>query len=135
MLKKEAKKQYQREYMKRKRSNSAGLTGDGSNTEGLTSGTGLTKSQGLSHVPEFAHILPQERIDLVRGALDHRARHGVFDDSIDRWERATRYYKWELAGRPVAGVYTMSKIDALFLAGYVLVGAAFFCGIVALLLY
>ena len=36
MLKGQAKKDYQKEYMEKKRSNKTGLTEDGSNTVGLT---------------------------------------------------------------------------------------------------
>jgi len=95
---KEERKQYHKEYMRKKR-------------QGLTKG--LTNAQGLTDVPESAHVLPQERINTIQAALLGRAKHGLPDDSHDRWERAVSYYQWELNGRPVEGAILSAMADKL----------------------
>lgn len=95
---KEERQEYHREYMRKKR-------------QGLTKG--LTNVQGLTDVPEFVHVLPQERISTIQAVLLGRAKRGLPDDSHDRWERAVSYYQWELAGRPVEGVASSDIADKL----------------------
>ena len=45
---------------------------------------------------EAIQVLPLERVQLIRGILADRRNAGLFDDSVDRWQRAIDYREWEL---------------------------------------
>jgi len=69
-------------------------------TQGITEGQGITG--GITDIPDFARVLPQDRINRIQAILRERARVGLFDDSQERWERAVGYLKWEQSGRPMS---------------------------------
>jgi len=82
---KEANREANRRYRERK---------------GITQG--ITPSEGITDIPDFARVLPQDRIDRIQAILRERARVELFDDSQERWERAVSYLKWEQSGEPMS---------------------------------
>ena len=66
--------------------------------KGITQG--ITEEEGIT--PDFAKVLPQDRIDRIHIILRERARVGLFDDSQERWERAVSYLQWEQSGKPMS---------------------------------
>jgi len=68
--------------------------------KGMTQG--MTEKEGMTDIPDFARVLPQDRINRIQAVLRERARVGLFDDSQGRWERAVSYLKWEQSGEPMS---------------------------------
>ena len=89
--------EYMKEYMKKRRSVNKNVNKSGENVN--ISGKSVNKSEGVNKdIPEFARVLPQERIDKILTILRERKRAGLFDDSQCRWARAVSYLEWERTG-------------------------------------
>jgi len=95
------KTEYQRDYMRKKRSK--GLTGSNELTHIDTVQDAEFAVKCLTNKPitsdieaRAVQLLPPERVQLIRGILADRRNAGLFDDSVDRWQRAVDYREWEL---------------------------------------
>lgn len=106
MLTKEQKREYQREYMRKKRGLTGGLTETpktaGSNTTGLTIledefvpslSVPSGKPRNLSVTQADIKALPKETVESIDRVCLYRASQGLFDDREERLERAARYRK------------------------------------------
>ena len=87
-------KEVHREYMRKRRAGSNELT----HIDTVQDAEFVVKC--LTNKPtkdvEAIQVLPPERVALIRGILADRRNAGLFDDSVDRWQRAVDYREWEL---------------------------------------
>ena len=87
-------KEVHREYMRKRRAGSNELT----HIDTVQDAEFVVKC--LTNKPtkdvEAIQVLPPERVALIRGILADRRNAGLFDDSVDRWQRAIDYREWEL---------------------------------------
>ena len=87
-------KEVHREYMRKRRAGSNELT----HIDTVQDAEFVVKC--LTNKPtkdvEAIQVLPPERVQLIRGILADRRNAGLFDDSVDRWQRAIDYREWEL---------------------------------------
>ena len=87
-------KEVHREYMRKRRAGSNELT----HIDTVQDAEFVVKC--LTNKPtkdvEAIQLLPLERVQLIRGILADRRNAGLFDDSVDRWQRAVDYREWEL---------------------------------------
>jgi len=87
-------KEVHREYMRKRRAGSNELT----HIDTVQDAEFVVKC--LTNKPtkdvEAIQVLPPERVQLIRGILADRRNAGLFDDSVDRWQRAVDYREWEL---------------------------------------
>ena len=91
-------KEVHREYMRKRRAGSNELT----HIDTVQDAEFVVKC--LTNKPtkdvEAIQVLPPERVALIRGILADRRNAGLFDDSVDRWQRAVDYREWELDKQP-----------------------------------
>ena len=87
-------KEVHREYMRKRRAGSNELT----HIDTVQDAEFVVKC--LKYKPtkdvEAIQVLPLERVQIIRGILADRRNAGLFDDSVDRWQRAIDYREWEL---------------------------------------
>jgi len=87
-------KEVHREYMRKRRAGSNELT----HIDTVQDAEFVVKC--LTNKPtrdiKAIQVLPLERVQLIRGILADRRNAGLFDDSVDRWQRAIEYREWEL---------------------------------------
>jgi len=90
-------KEVHREYMRKRRAGSNELTHIDTVQDAEFVVKCLKNKPITSDIEARAvQLLPPERVQLIRGILADRRNAGLFDDSVDRWQRAVEYRAWEL---------------------------------------
>ena len=92
------RKEYQKEWIRKKRDKGKKLTLEVAKEMERGSTKGSTYN---FTVPERAKVLPPEVIKGLLAVLKSRATANLFDDSSARWDRAITYHNWKLSYQPV----------------------------------
>ena len=93
------RKEYQKEWIRKKRAKGKELTLE--IAKEISASTPTVVDYNFK-VPEHAKVLPAEVIKGILAVLHSRAKtKKLFDDSSARWDRAITYHNWKLAYKPV----------------------------------